>query len=115
VIAHLQPLPVYVRVIDVGGLKEVRESDWAAIVVIHTWQMRKPPLDVQKFISRVGDTPKVIVLTTSGRGTFKMEGIDAISSASEMIDVPRRVAEIDTRIGTLLDRNASMSGNPAAR
>lgn len=45
---------------------------------------------------------KVIVLSTSGGGTFKMEGIDAISSASEMIDVPQRVAELDTRLDALL-------------
>lgn len=31
-----------------------------------------------------------------------MEGIDAISSASEMIDVPQRVAELDTRLDALL-------------
>jgi hypothetical protein len=115
VVGHLQPRPVYVKVIDVGGLTEVRETDWAAIVVIHTWQMRKPPPEVQKFISRVRDAGKVIVLTTSGRGTFRMEGIDAISSASEMIDVPRRVAEIDARVDALLDRNVSTSGSPTAR
>jgi hypothetical protein len=33
-----------------------------------------------------------------------MEGIDAISSASEMIDVPQRVAEINARVDSLLDR-----------
>lgn len=37
IVTHLQPQPIYVKVIDVGGLKEVRETDWAAIVVIHTW------------------------------------------------------------------------------
>jgi hypothetical protein len=36
-------------------------------------------------------------------GTFKMDGVDAISSASVMTDVPARVAEIDMRLDRILD------------
>jgi hypothetical protein len=80
----------------------VREADWNAIVLIHTWQMEKPQPDAKKFIDRTQNLRKVIVLTTSGAGTRRMDGLDAISSASQMIDVPRRVAEIDTRIDSIL-------------
>jgi len=31
-----------------------------------------------------------------------MEGIDAVASASQMIDVPKRVAEIDARLDAIL-------------
>ena len=102
IVAHLKPLQIYVKVIDVSALPSVQESNWNAIVVIHTWQMRKPQPDAKTFIDRVRNLHKVIVLSTSGAGTFKMDGIDAISSASEMIDVPQRVTEIDTRLDTIL-------------
>jgi hypothetical protein len=103
VVVHLQPRPVYVKVIDVAGLGAVEDADWDAIVVIHTWQMREPQPDAQQFIARARNPHKVIVLSTSRSGTLKMDGIDAISSASETIDVPRRVAEIDARVDSLLD------------
>jgi hypothetical protein len=103
VVVHLQPRPVYVKVIDVAELGAVEDADWDAIVVIHTWQMSEPPPDAQRFISRARNPHKVIVLSTSGGGALKMAGIDAISSASEMIDVPQRVAEIDARVDSLLD------------
>ena len=109
VVAHLQPLAVYVKVIDVAGLPRVQEAEWDAIVVIHTWELGKPQADAQKFISRAGDSRKVIVLSTSGEGIFKMEDADAISSASEMIDVPRRVAAIDARIDILLAKKVRVS------
>jgi hypothetical protein len=102
VVAHLQPRQVYVRVIDVSKLATVQESDWNAIVVIHTWQMHEPQPDAKRFVNSARNLQKVIVLGTSGAGTFKMDGIDAISSASEMLDVPRRIGEIDMRIDALL-------------
>jgi hypothetical protein len=102
VITHLKPREVYVRVIDVSKLSTVQESDWNAIIIIHTWQMSKPQPEAKRFIDRTQNLQKVIVLSTSGAGTFKMDGIDAISSASEMADVPQRAAEIDTRIDALL-------------
>ena len=109
VVAHLQPRSVYVKVIDVAGLPRVQEADWDAIVVIHTWELDEPQSDAQKFISRARDLRKVIILSTSGKGTFKMEDGDAISAASEMIDVPRRVAAIDARIDILLNKKSRVS------
>jgi hypothetical protein len=34
VVAHLKSLAVYVKVVDVSALPQVREADWDAIVVI---------------------------------------------------------------------------------
>ncbi len=103
VVAHLREHQAYVKVVDVSALPSVRETDWNAIVLIHTWQMEKPQPDAKKFIDRTKNLRKVIVLTTSGAGTRKMEGVDAISSASDMIDVPKRVAEVDKRIDAVLE------------
>lgn len=104
VVAHLEPRAVYVKVVDVSALSQVQEADWDAIVVIHTWEMNKPQPDAHRFVSRVHDLRKIIVLSTSGKGTLKLDGVDAISSASEMIDVSQRVAEIDTRVDALLNK-----------
>jgi len=111
VITHLKPREAYVRVIDVSRLSSVQESDWNAIVIIHTWQMRKPQPEAKRFVDRTQNLQKVIVLSTSGAGTFKMDGIDAISSASEMADVPERVAELDARLDALLG-NARHNDRP---
>jgi hypothetical protein len=56
------------------------------------------------FVDRAADTGKVVVLSTSGAGDFKIDGIDAISSASRMTDVPARVDELLERIETVLAR-----------
>ncbi len=109
VLAHLKPLAVYVKVVDVSALPQVHEADWDAIVVIHTWEMNKPQPDAQRFVSRVQDLRKVVVLSTSGKGTFKIDGVDAISSASKMIDVPKRVAEINARVDALLNQQSPRS------
>jgi hypothetical protein len=111
VVAHLRSLAVYVKVVDVSALPQVREADWDAIVVIHTWEMNKPQPDAQRFVSRVQDLRKVVVLSTSGKGTLKIDGVDSISSASEMIDVPKRVAEIDARVDALLNQLSPGSAN----
>lgn len=103
VVEHLGLRPAYVKVIDVSALSSVHEADWNAILVIHTWEMRQPQPDAKQFMERIGDHHKVIVLSTSGAGTLKLDGVDTISSASVMTDVPRRVAEIDSRIDAILD------------
>ncbi len=102
VIEHLKQRPAYVKVIDVGALDSVSESEWDAIVVIHTWEMRQPQKDAKRFIDRVKNLRKVILLSTSGAGTFKMDGVDEISSASILVDVPARVAEINLRLDAIL-------------
>jgi len=106
VVAHLKPRAVYVKVVDVSVLPQVHEMDWDAIVVIHTWEMDKPQPDARRFVSGVQDPRKVVVLSTSGKGTLKMDGVDAISAASEMIDVSKHVAEIDARLDALLDKQS---------
>lgn len=103
IVEHLKQRPAHVRVIDVGALHTVNDADWDAIVVMHTWEMRQPQRDAKEFIDRVKNTRKLVLMSTSGAGTFKMEGVDEISTASIMADVPARVAEIDSRLDGILD------------
>jgi hypothetical protein len=53
-------------------------------------------------VDRLPDKKRLIVVTTSGGGREKMPGIDAISAASVMDDVPARVAEVTARLDTIL-------------
>lgn len=114
IVAHLQPLPAYVKVIDVSALPGTNEAGWSAIVVIHTWEMRRPPPGVQRFLDRAADLHKVIVLGTSGAGTFKVEGVDAISTASVMTDAPARISQINSRLDRILSAptNRQLRGEP---
>lgn len=102
-VEHLRGRSTYVKAIDVSGLDRIQPDDWDVIVVIHTWEMRQPPAEVQALANRMQSKDKVVVLTTSGAGTFKLAGVDAISAASQMADVPARVQEMVVRIDAILD------------
>jgi hypothetical protein len=99
---HLKDRRASVKVIDVSALSRTNVDGWNAIVVIHTWELRKPPAAVKAFIERTGDRSKLIVLTTSGAGDFKTEGVDAVSAASRMTDFYARVEEISARVDATL-------------
>jgi hypothetical protein len=94
--------PAYVKVIDVAALREVRESDWNAIVVLHTWEMSKPPAAVKAFIERAQAPGKLVVLATSGNGGYHMAGVDTITSASLTAAAPAQAEEILARVEKIL-------------
>lgn len=103
VLDHLKRRSAFVKVIDVTELDGIHEADWNAIVLVHTWEMGKPPRQVKAFVGRMGGRDKLVVLTTSGAGSFKLEGVDAISAASHLDDVTMRVRELASRIDAILD------------
>ncbi len=85
---HYKPDSIYIKVIDVGGLPEIQPDGFSAILVVHTWENWKPPADVKSFIDRVkNDAGKIVVLTTSGEGSYKMDGMDALTGQSIIEDV----------------------------
>ena len=104
VVDRLEARPVYVKVIDVGQLPSVRESDWNAIVVLHTWQMSKPPDSVRAFVDRSESRDKWVVLATSGEGTEHIAGVDTITTASSKANVSTSVDEIVRRVDKVLSR-----------
>jgi hypothetical protein len=101
---QLEQRPAYVKVIDVGGLADVEAADWQAIVIVHSWEFGKPPRAVRDFVARSGTKEKIIDVTTSGSGREKFPGVDAISSASVMDEVPELVADIALKIDARLAR-----------
>ena len=104
VVSQMKNRGAYVKVIDVSDLPNIDEAGWSAIVLISSWEMRRPEPNVKTFVDKSHAGRKMIVMNTSGRGDFKMEGVDAISGASVMVDVPGRVATITNRIEAVLGR-----------
>ena len=105
-VEHLKHRSAHLKVIDVSALDRVDETEWDVMVLIHTWEMRKPPPSVKAFIDGSKAPEKLVVLTTSGAGDFKLPGVDAISTASRMTDVAARTNDIARRIDAILDANS---------
>ncbi|WP_299124301.1 hypothetical protein [uncultured Winogradskyella sp.] len=98
---------VFIKVIDITSLASVNPTAYSAIVVMHTWENWQPPENVELFINRTKDIEnKIIVLTTSGNGNFKMEGIDAITGESILEDTSTYVNHITKRLEPILNLNS---------
>ena len=102
VVDRLAKRPAYVKVVDVASLRDVREADWNAIVVLHTWEMSKPPPAVKAFVDRAQARDKLVVLATSGDGSQHIEGVDTVTSASVIAKAPARADEIVSRVEKVL-------------
>lgn len=102
---ELRTQQVYVKVIDISGLTDVQEAEWSAIVILHTWEYQKPPADIRKFIERIGKSDKIVLLITSGSGTGKLDGIDAVTSASKKSERNDNIREILKRVNAILNKD----------
>lgn len=88
-VEHYISDPVFIKVIDISSLSKIDPADYTAIAIIHTWENWEPPLEVKSFIERTtAALEKIIVLTTSGDGSFKMKEVDAITGESRIEDAP---------------------------
>jgi len=104
VVKYYEKDSVYIKVIDVTTLAGADPIDYNAIVVIHTWENWQPPADVELFINRTrAIQEKIIVLTTSGEGSYKMEGVDAITGESKLENTSSYINQITTRLEFLLN------------
>jgi len=102
VIEAAEERQITVEVLDVSSLSTVNIEDWSAIVIIHTWENWQPQIDAAEFAQRYPNNNKVVFLTTSGQGDLNIQGVDAITSASMIEDVPKHVADIVGRIDAVL-------------
>ncbi len=94
--------PVHIKVIDVSELAGVDEVKWTALVMLHTWETWRPPLEAKHFIRRLNAPEKVVVVSTSASGEAKMEGVDAITAVSKMGEVTVAVDAVMARLDPLL-------------
>jgi hypothetical protein len=112
VVADMTSRGIAVTVVDVSALDSTVEDVWDVILVIHTWEMRKPPTPVQDFVDRVQNKDRLVVLTTSGDGNFRLQGVDAISAASRDEDVAAKVRALVDRIDAILARRPDRASDP---
>ena len=105
IIEQLKSRQIDITVIDVSALSNVKLEEWTAVVILHTWESWRPQQDAMLFIHRNQNADNTIVLSTSGQGELKIDGVDAITSASNMADVDKDVAEIIHRIDLLMPNN----------
>lgn len=95
---------IYIKVIDISELDQVDNSQWKAILIMHTWEVWKPPTAISDYFSQLQNTDNIVVLTTSGDGDYKMDGLDAITGASMMEEIPSRVELLKEKLDKLLDQ-----------
>ncbi|MEG3656308.1 hypothetical protein V5097_02780 [Arenibacter palladensis] len=94
---------IYIKVIDISALVGVNPNNYDALLIIHTWENWKPPSAVKSFMDRTKDyRDKTVVLTTSGEGSYKMEGVDAFTGESILDETPNYVDQIINKLNPLL-------------
>lgn len=86
----LKDRSVNIKIIDVTGLAEINESDWNALILIHTTEKWQLQADVKAFLERTKDLNKIMLVTTSGDGKWKTAdySVDIITSASATKELP---------------------------
>jgi len=95
---------VHIEVAEFSALGKIKESEWTAIVILQSWEDWQPQPEITNLISKANPKEKVIVVTTSDTGQEKLDGIDAISSAS-MVDTASDTAQkVISRIDRLLKK-----------
>lgn len=97
---------VYIRVVDVTSLDTIDPKPFTAILIIHTWEYWKPPKTVSTFRERAKEYHnKMVYLSTSGDGNYKIAGVDAISGESILANAPLFVDKINHKLSTILGIN----------
>jgi flavodoxin len=94
---------LYIKVIDVSQLNKTNTKNYNAILLIHTWENLKPPIEVERFIESNKEIDnKIIIYTTSGNGSYKMEHVDALTGESKMEDVEKVSNQIIQKLDAIL-------------
>lgn len=103
IVEYYKTESIYIKIIDVSSLANVNPTNYNALLIIHTWEMWKPPASIKSFMDRtLDDRDKMVVLATSGEGTYKMEGVDALTGESILDETPTYVGKIINDLNPLL-------------
>ena len=88
---RLRERPVYIKVIDVGGLDEVDAVAWDKVLVINTAMMNIMSGPARRLVARGEGLDNVLLFVTSGGADFKPAdlAVDALSGASRLVDTER--------------------------
>ncbi|MCD2259609.1 hypothetical protein [Psychroserpens luteolus] len=84
IIDHFKEDSIYIKVVDISELKAIEPTSYSALVLIHTWENWKPPKSIETFVERTKPySERIVVITTSGEGSRKMDDVDAITGESK--------------------------------
>lgn len=107
---QLAARPAYLKVIDVSALPPVFEREWDAIVLLFSWERRRPEPHARTFVERCSDREKLVVLTTSGGGDERLPLVDTVTSASELQRADADATELVRRVEAVLARDHAHRG-----
>jgi len=102
----LEQVDAYVKIIDLLKLTEEKSEDYNAIVILNDYKFLKFNINVRKFLQNTSSSEKekIILITTSGSSTPpKIEGVDAIASASNVSDTGHISEIIIEKVYAILD------------
>ncbi len=87
----LRTQPVYIKVVDVGGLDDIDTAAWDKVLVINTAMMNIMSGPARRLVARGEGLDNVLLFVTSGGADFKPAdlAVDALSGASRLVDTER--------------------------
>lgn len=102
-VRHFENESVQVKVIPLSSLSKVEPKDFSAVVIIHSLYTRNPPPEVAHYIkNQSACLDKIVVMTISSNGTYKMDDVDAITGASKIKEVTMYANKIIAKLNPIL-------------
>lgn len=103
IIAHYKPDKAFIQVLDISNLHKINPEEYNAIIIMHTWEYGDAPDNVTQFLKRNNRSKyKIVMLATSGDGSKKIKGVDAITGESSLETASSIAAEIIEQVQQIL-------------
>mgnify|MGYP001815528758 FL=1 len=107
VLAHLQDPSIYTRIVDVTDLPHEDAQSYSAVVVLNScfaWHLRPT---VAHFLEQTDHKEHVIMLVTAANPNWQsgVNGVDAMTSASQLITAEAVARRINAAIDRRLERD----------
>ncbi len=99
---HYKTKSIGTQVISFNSLKNVKQEEWGAIVVLQGWEGATAPSALANLIKAAKPQEKVIVMVSSETGSEKLTGVDGITAASMKSEAPAVIKKIIGRIDKIL-------------
>ncbi len=103
VVAQFEADSIPFEKVSIYDLPKIDEKEWSVIVIIHAWEFFQAHRSVREFLKNSENLDRVVVFTTSGDGDITVKGVDGISAASRMEDLPQQVERIVYKVKEVLN------------
>ena len=109
ILKEFEPRGLFIEVIDLENLSKKIGRNYQAIVLINEYRMFQVDNRVNEFVNGISEEErsKIVLLTTAGdpKNVKDIPEVDAISSASELVNSGTISEEIITRVNAILLRH----------